>query len=159
MKSGTLRSLEYISGNHQGYTSPIHMKNKEHSPLTYVCVPCHAKSLQASLSLCDTMDCSQPGSSVHRIVQARILEWVVMPSSRESSWSRDWTHISQVCCFVEVFSPPLSFSHQENAMTTHSSILAWRIPWTEEPVGLQSIQSHRVGHDWSDLARMHAWWF
>ena len=37
-------------------------------------------------------------------------------------------------------------------MATHSSILAWRIPRTEEPGGLQSIGSHRVRHDWSDLA-------
>ena len=36
-------------------------------------------------------------------------------------------------------------------MTTHSSILAWQSPWTEEPAGLQSIGSHRVRHDWSDL--------
>ena len=35
----------------------------------------------------------------------------------------------------------------EKEMTTHSSILACRIPWTEEPGGLQSIGSHRVGHD------------
>ena len=39
---------------------------------------------------------------------------------------------------------------------THSSILAWRIPWTEEPGGLQSIGSQRVGQDWIDLALMHA---
>ena len=38
---------------------------------------------------------------------------------------------------------------------THSSIPAWKIPWTEEPGGLQSIASHRVGHDWNDLARAH----
>ena len=37
-------------------------------------------------------------------------------------------------------------------MATHSSILAWWIPWTEEPGGLQSTGSHRVRHDWSDLA-------
>ena len=37
-------------------------------------------------------------------------------------------------------------------MATHSSILAWRIPWTEKPGGLQSIGSERVRHDWSDLA-------
>ena len=37
-------------------------------------------------------------------------------------------------------------------METHSSILAWRIPWTEEPGRLQSIGSQRVGHNWSDLA-------
>ena len=35
----------------------------------------------------------------------------------------------------------------EKGMATHSSILAWRIPWTEEPNGLQSIGSQRVGHD------------
>ena len=35
----------------------------------------------------------------------------------------------------------------EEDMTTHSSVLAWRIPWTVEPGGLQSIGYHRVGHD------------
>ena len=35
----------------------------------------------------------------------------------------------------------------EKGMATHSSILAWRIPWTEEPGGLQSMESRRVGHD------------
>ena len=40
-------------------------------------------------------------------------------------------------------------------MATHSSILAWRIPGTEEPGRLQSIGSHKVGHDWSDLACTH----
>ena len=35
----------------------------------------------------------------------------------------------------------------EKGMTTHSSILAWRIPWTAEPGGLQSMESQRVGHD------------
>ena len=39
-----------------------------------------AKSLQSCLTLCDPMDCSPPGSFVHRILQARILEWVAMPS-------------------------------------------------------------------------------
>ena len=37
-------------------------------------------------------------------------------------------------------------------MATHSSVLAWRIPGTAEPGGLPSVGSHRVGHDWSDLA-------
>ena len=35
----------------------------------------------------------------------------------------------------------------EEGMATHSRILAWRIPWTEEPEGLQSMESQRVGHD------------
>ena len=37
-------------------------------------------------------------------------------------------------------------------MATHSNVLAWRIPGTEEPGGLLSMGLHRVGHDWSDLA-------
>ena len=45
----------------------------------------HAKSLQSCLTLCNPMDCSLPGSSLHGILQARILEWVAMSSSRESS--------------------------------------------------------------------------
>ena len=41
----------------------------------------------------------------------------------------------------------------EEEMATLSSILAWRVPWTEEPGGLQSIGLHRVGHDGNDLAQ------
>ena len=37
----------------------------------------------------------------------------------------------------------------EEGTATHSSILAWRIPWTEEPGGLQSMGSQRIGHDWA----------
>ena len=44
----------------------------------------------------------------------------------------------------------------EKAMVTHSSVLAWRIPGTGEPGGLLSMGSHRVGHDWSDLAAVAA---
>ena len=43
----------------------------------------------------------------------------------------------------------------EDSLATHSSILAWRIPGTEEPGGLQSTGSQRVGHNWSDLACTH----
>ena len=42
-------------------------------------------------------------------------------------------------------------------MATHSSVLAWRIPWAEEPGGLQSMGLHRVEHDWSHLAHMQYW--
>ena len=43
-------------------------------------------------------------------------------------------------------------------MATHSSILAWRLPWTGEPGGLQSMGLQRIGQDWSDLACTHPWW-
>ena len=52
-----------------------------------------AKSLQSCPTLCNPMDYSPPGSSVHGILQARIWEWVAMPSSRGSSRPKDWTHI------------------------------------------------------------------
>ena len=43
----------------------------------------------------------------------------------------------------------------EEGLATHSSVLAWRIPWREEPVGLQSIGLQRVGHDWNNGAQSH----
>ena len=55
---------------------------------------------QSCLTLCDPMDCSPPGSFVHQISQARILEWVAISSSRGSSRPRDWTCIS---CMVGGF--------------------------------------------------------
>ena len=45
-------------------------------------------------TLCNPMDCSSPGSSVHEISQARTLEWVAISFSRGSSWPRDWTCVS-----------------------------------------------------------------
>ena len=57
-----------------------------------------AKFLQSCLTLCDPMDCSPPGTSVHGIVQARILEWAAISCSRRSSRLRDWTHASYISC-------------------------------------------------------------
>ena len=51
---------------------------------------------QLSLTLCDPMDCSPPGSSVHGILQARILEWLPFPSPGGSSPSRDGTQVSRI---------------------------------------------------------------
>ena len=50
------------------------------------------------------------------------------------------------------FTFTFQFHALEKEMATHSSVLAWRIPGTGEPAGLPSMGSHRVGHDWSDLA-------
>ena len=77
-----------------------------------------------------------PGSSVHGILQARILEWVAIPFSRESSPLRDQTPTSSIagisCIEGEFF-------------TTEP-------PGTGEPGGLPSMGSHRIGHDLSDVA-------
>ena len=197
--------------------------------------------LQYCPTVCDPMDYSPPTSSLYGISQARILEWVAMPSSRGSSQPKDQSHVSCVSCIaggffthwvirefkhsnkeIDSYQVKLEKIHcliwvslgkgnpqlfeqsycstSEKAMAPHSSTLAWKIPWTEEPGGLQSMgvtesrtwlndfiftfhfhalekemathpsvlawripgsgepgglpsmESHRVGHDWSDLA-------
>ena len=61
-------------------------------------VLCWVNVLQSCPTLCNPMDCVPPGSSAHGILQARILEWVAMPSSRGLSQPRDQTHVSYVFC-------------------------------------------------------------
>ena len=60
-----------------------------------------------SLTLCDPMDCNPPGSSVHGISQARILEWVALSSARGSSWSRNQTYITYLALQVDYL--PLNY--------------------------------------------------
>ena len=78
-----------------------------------------------------------------------------------SKMSYKWNHI--VCSFlfwllsltvmlvrfIQAINYLLLLSHLEKAMAPHSSTLAWKIPWTEKPGGLQSMGSLRVGHDWA----------
>ena len=72
-------------------------KNRYLFCILEMCV--HDKSLQLCPTPCNPMDCSPPVYSVHEILQARILEWVAMSSSRRSSRSRDRTCISYISCF------------------------------------------------------------
>ena len=91
---------------------------------------------QSCPALCDPMDCSPPGSSVHGIFQPRILEWVTI--------SFPGNLLNQG---IKPAFPGLGRSPGKgNGYTLQ--ILAWRIPWTEEPGGLQSLKSQRVRHDW-----------
>ena len=55
-----------------------------------------AKLFESCPTLCNPMDCSPPGFSVHGLLQARILEWVAMPFTRGSSQPRDWTQVSYI---------------------------------------------------------------
>ena len=54
--------------------------------------------VQSCLTLCNPMDCSLPGSSVHRIFQARIMEWIAFSYSRESSQPKNQTRVSCLSC-------------------------------------------------------------
>ena len=71
----------------------------------------------------------------HHLDSGRNMSIKNLPAVQETGfWSLDWEDTL------------------EKEMATHSSVLAWRIPGTEEPGGLLSMGSHRVRHDWSDLA-------
>ena len=63
--------------------------------LSHFILSCCVLVAQSCPTLCDPMDYSPPGSSVHGILQARILEWVAMPFSRGSSQPRDRTQVSR----------------------------------------------------------------
>ena len=108
--------------------------------------------------------------------KARILEWVAISFSRGSSWPNgegNGTPLQYSCLenpmdggawkaavhvvaegwtWLSDFTFTFHFHALEEEMATHSSVLAWRIPGMGKPGGLLSMGSHRVGHDWSDLA-------
>ena len=73
------------------------------------------------------------------------IPWMEEPGGLQSMGLLSQTRLSD-------FTFTFYFHALEKDMATHSSVLAWRIPGTEEPGGLPSMGSHRVGHDWSDLA-------
>ena len=82
------------------------------NPLQYSCLENPRDGRAQSVAelcqtLCGPIDCSPPGSTVHRIIQARILDWVAMPSSRGSSQPRDQTCASRISCIIGGF-----FTHQ-----------------------------------------------
>ena len=78
---------------------------------------------QSCLTLCGLMDCSPPGSSVHGILQARILEWVAIPFSSESSQPRDQ---SQVSCVEDRFFTIWAFT----LLQSFSHVWLFANPWT-----------------------------
>ena len=67
-----------------------------------VCVCARALVAQLCLTFCNPLDCRLPSSSVHGILQARMLEWIAIPFSRASSWPRDGTQVS--CITSKLFS-------------------------------------------------------
>ena len=123
---------------------PVILYNIDQS---YLCYMVKVKVAQSCLTLCESMD-----YTVYGILQARIPDWVAFPFSRGSSQSRlnaGLPHCRQILSQLSHKGSPRIL---EKEMATHSGVLAWRIPGMGEPGGLPSMGSHRVGHDWSDLA-------
>ena len=85
---------------------------------------------QSCPTLCDPMDCSLPGSSVHGIFQARVLEWAAISFSRGSSQHRDWTWVSRIVS--RRFYPlshqgsPYLFWGRSNKPRHHSLVAFWQ---------------------------------
>ena len=93
------RQCQHVHTLTHVYTGvPAHACSYTHRNDTHMCV-C-AKSLQSRPTLCDLMVCSLPDSSVHGILQARILEWVSVPSSRGSSQPRDRTQVYHIASWI-----------------------------------------------------------
>ena len=99
-------------------------------------------------------------SSEYYIKLAVLTEKAMATNSNTLAWQIQWTEEpgrlqSMGWLGVErdfTFTFTFHFHALEKEMATHSSVLAWKIPGVGEPGGLPSLGSHRVGHDWSDLA-------
>ena len=71
---------------------------------TYISIYMHAQSLQSCPTLCDPLDCSLPGFSVHGILQAGILGWAALPFSRVSSQPWEQTHAPiHICLYIYIY--------------------------------------------------------
>ena len=90
---------------------------------------------QLCLTLCNPMDYSPRGFSVHGILQVRILEWIAISFSRGSSWLREWT---LVCRFFITEPPPVSSNG--TILHTQVPIQKWGHPWSLLPL----IYSHPI---------------
>ena len=97
MSLSTLRAIK----NREVWHAAVHGISKSWTRLSNWTNPCVcAKLLQLCPTLCDPMDCSLSGTSVHGILQARILRWIAIPFFKASSWPRDRT---QVSCIADRF--------------------------------------------------------
>ena len=119
---------------------------------------------QSCPTLRDPMDCSLPGSSVHGIFQARVLEWGAIAFSiqianfcyKHTFWYTQPGVSSLENGVKRILKVTILIVEKE--MATHSSVLAWRMPGTGEPVGLPSMGSHKVRHNRCNLAAVAAYW-
>ena len=89
---------------------------------------------QLCLTLCDPMDYKLPGFSVHGILQARIREWVAIPSSKGSSLSRDWTQVSCIAGgFFTIWATTEAYNGVQCQRMSHSPLTyAGSVGWKFE---------------------------
>ena len=118
----------------------------------YACM--HAKSLHLSPILWDSVDCSLPGSSVHGILQAKMLEWVAMPSSRGSFWLRDQTHVSKSTALAGgFFATSATWDYTDRKSTLHLDQRShkWTLLARRESDVKKKRKYSAMCHDWASL--------
>ena len=86
--------------------------------------------VELCLTLCDAVDCSLPGSSVHGILQARILEWVAISFSRRSSRPRDRTWVSRMASRFLASKPPTGTKKSESSSGKKRSNMGFLCPYS-----------------------------
>ena len=104
--------------------------------------------------LCDPIDCSLPGSSVHGISQARILEWVAISFSRGFSQHRDWTQVSCIAGrFITIWDTREALN---SSVSSSVAQFCWTLtPWTEARQATLSITNSR---SLLKLMSSSSWW-
>ena len=121
---------------------------------TIMMLPYHEQKGCTSSSISSGLSCFSATGPVLRICFYSLIEaaqlWdlktIITPFYRWGKWSSEW--LQDLPELQQLERAEASIWNQP----PHSSTLAWRIPWAEEPGGLPSMGSYRVGHDWSDLA-------
>ena len=111
---------------------PVKFKKREKSWRSKCCKWSEVKVLVTQLcpTLCDPMDCSLPGSSVHGILQVRILEWVAIPFSRGSSRPRDQTWVSCIAGrFFTIWAPKCCKHLNKYNIFVHTQLAGRYIPF------------------------------
>ena len=114
-------------------------------------------------TLCDPMDCSLPGSSIHGIFQARVLEWIAISFSRRSSRSRDWTWVSRIVgrCFTDWATREVHNIWEEyiilNAILY--KVLSLGIFWITCKGGTMCWENSVLYYQYVPLNYMHVWIF
>ena len=105
---------------------------------------------QSCLTLCDPMDCSPPGSSVHGIVQARILQWVAIPCFRGSSWPSDRSLVSCMTGrFLIVWATRGSWRTRIfQRICTYVELTHWKSLWCWEGLGAGGEGDDRGWDGW-----------
>ena len=115
---------------------------------------------QFSIQLAQETSIRQPRLSAHGEGDGTPLQYSCLENPMDGgAW---WAAVHEVAKsqkWLSDFPFTFHFHALEKEMEIYSSVLAWRIPGTEEPGGLPSMGSHRVGHDWSNLAAAAAFLF